>query len=60
MSRIEKIALTLVFVAFAGSLLIAFHLANELEENGGVRGLVVEAGKEVKSIINEINEGENK
>jgi len=56
----NRILFAVIFVLFAGVIVITHQLANEIEENGGVRGIVVEAGKGVKSIINEINEGENK
>ena len=60
LSKTERILFGVVFVALCATLVKAHFIMNELEEAGGIRGAVVEAGKEVKSIINEINEDDSK
>ena len=56
MSTLEKklLAGTAAFILLAVVLVI--QLSNRIEERGGIRALVVEAGKEVKEIAKEIND----
>lgn len=56
MTRIEKIVIGATVVAVVGIGILSYRLAVEIDEAGGIRGIVVEAGKDIKSIVKEIND----
>ena len=53
---IITIALISILVAFVIS--FSFMVANTIDQAGGPREIIVEAGKEIKSIIDDINKKE--
>ena len=55
MSKIEKVILVAIVLLLAVAVTSFMATSRAIEEAGGVRKVVVEAGKEVKSIAEEIN-----
>lgn len=59
MTKIEKIVLSFIVVLVLFSCYIAISVANRVNEAGGLRNVIVDTGKEIKGIINDISENEN-
>jgi hypothetical protein len=56
MTKIEKFILVILVMVVGTWVTIAALLVSEVEEAGGMRAVIVETGKEIKSIYNEIQE----
>ena len=55
MTQIEKIIIGGMITVVVGIGFLSYGISKEIEDAGGVRGIVVETGKGIKSIINDIN-----
>lgn len=60
MTKIEKIVLIFIGVLVIALGFTIHSLFSKIEESGGMRNVIVETGKEVKGIINEVSENEKK
>lgn len=60
MNKIEKIVLSIIIVCSLILCYIGYNISRQIKESGGIRNVIVETGKEVKGIVNEISEDENK
>jgi hypothetical protein len=54
MTSIEKKMIAVMAVAFVVFVMSIYSLGKSLDEAGGVKGLIVEAGKEIKDIKKQI------
>ena len=58
MNKMEKVILGLSIAVFIGVDVSCNLLISAIEESGGLRSMVIDAGKDVKQIYKEINEDE--
>lgn len=56
MTRIEKTVIVLVTISLISVVVIAYQASQLLADTGGIRGVIVNVGKEVKQIGQEIAE----
>lgn len=56
MTLLEKAIIAILGATCIFLILLVNHLANEIEAAGGGRAVVVEMGKDIKSIVQEIAE----
>lgn len=54
--KLEVFTITFLFAAFIFIGVTINHCVHNIDEVGGLRTVVVESGKEIKSIIKDINE----
>jgi hypothetical protein len=57
-TKIEKVIMVLIVVLVIGISASFSHLAKTIDNAGGMRQIIIEAGKEMNRIGDEINEGE--
>ena len=56
MDKIEKTMLTIVIILIIGMSYFMHTCFKEIENQGGIRAVIVETGKEIKGMVKEINE----
>ena len=56
---LEKVMIIMVVVALAFIALSVHQCSKAIDEAGGMRNIIVEAGKEIDSIKKEISEGDH-
>ena len=56
MGRLEKLIISMLLIGAVGFVSCSYMLIKSINEAGGLRQVIVDTGKEVKSIAKEINE----
>ena len=56
MNKIEKLMLIVVIILIIGISYFTHTCFKEIENQGGIKEIIIETGKEIKDIVKEINE----
>ena len=56
-TRFEKTMICLILLLVSYAFFLTYRLSKSIESSGGIRQVIVEAGKEIKAIKKEIDSG---